>query len=75
VVLRRADRRHLPNRLRVRTADHQRPARPVVRDVRDHEQGAAALGKNVAGLRITSFVIGGVIAGISGVVLVEFISV
>jgi len=28
--LRRADRRHLPDRLRVRAADHQRPARPFV---------------------------------------------
>jgi len=44
------------------------------RAVRDHEQGAAALGKNVTGLRMTSFVVGGVIAGISGAVLVEFIS-
>ncbi len=45
-----------------------------LRAVRDHEQGAAALGKNVTGLRMTSFVVGGVIAGISGAVLVEFIS-
>ena len=45
-----------------------------LRAVRDHEQGAAALGKNVTGLRMTSFVAGGVIAGISGAVLVEFIS-
>jgi len=45
-----------------------------LRAVRDHEQGAAALGKNVTSLRMTSFVIGGVIAGISGAVLVEFIS-
>jgi len=45
-----------------------------LRAVRDHEQGAAALGKNVHGLRMTSFIAGGVIAGISGAVLVEFIS-
>ncbi len=45
-----------------------------LRAVRDHEQGAAALGKNVTGLRMTSFIVGGVIAGISGAVLVEFIS-
>ena len=44
------------------------------RAVRDHEQAAAALGKNVTALRMTSFIIGGVIAGISGAVLVEFIS-
>lgn len=45
-----------------------------LRAVRDHEQAAAALGKNVTRLRMTSFIIGGVIAGISGAVLVEFIS-
>lgn len=44
------------------------------RAVRDHEHAAAALGKNVTGLRMTSFIIGGVIAGISGAVLAEFIS-
>jgi branched-chain amino acid transport system permease protein len=50
------------------------PLSRSLRAVRDHEQGAAALGKNVTGLRMTSFVVGGVIAGISGAVLVEFIS-
>jgi branched-chain amino acid transport system permease protein len=44
------------------------------RAVRDHEHAAAALGKNVAALRMTSFITGGVIAGISGAVLVGFIS-
>jgi branched-chain amino acid transport system permease protein len=44
------------------------------RAVRDHEHAAAALGKNVNSLRMSSFITGGVIAGISGAVLVEFIS-
>jgi branched-chain amino acid transport system permease protein len=42
--------------------------------VRDNEQAAAALGKNVTGLRMQAFVLGGVIAGVSGAILVEFIS-
>ena len=50
----------------VRVADHQRPARPVVSRRARPRRGAAALGKNMTGLRMTSFVIGGVIAGISG---------
>jgi branched-chain amino acid transport system permease protein len=45
-----------------------------LRAVRDHEQAAAALGKNVAGLRMVSFITGGVIAGVSGALLVGFIS-
>ena len=45
-----------------------------MRAVRDHEHAAAALGKNVAAIRMTSFIVGGVIAGISGAVLVSFIS-
>jgi len=45
-----------------------------MRAVRDHEQAAAALGKNVAAIRMRAFVIGGVIAGVSGAVLVSFIS-
>jgi branched-chain amino acid transport system permease protein len=50
------------------------PLSRSMRAVRDHEQAAAALGKNVAGLRMLSFITGGVIAGISGAVLVGFIS-
>jgi branched-chain amino acid transport system permease protein len=50
------------------------PLSRSLRAVRDHEQAAAALGKNVAALRMVSFVVGGVIAGISGAVLVGFIS-
>ncbi|MGH2444137.1 MAG: branched-chain amino acid ABC transporter permease [Chloroflexota bacterium] len=49
------------------------PLGRALRAVRDNEQAAAALGKNVLGLRILSFVIGNVIAAISGAVLVQFI--
>ena len=45
-----------------------------MRAVRDHEQAAAALGKNVAAIRMSVLIVGGVIAGISGAVLVSFIS-
>ncbi|HLQ53807.1 MAG TPA: branched-chain amino acid ABC transporter permease [Streptosporangiaceae bacterium] len=50
------------------------PLGRTLRAVRDNEQAAAALGKNVTGLRMLAFVLGGVIAGVSGAVLVEFIS-
>jgi branched-chain amino acid transport system permease protein len=46
----------------------------ALRAVRDNEQAAAALGKNVTGLRMLAFVLGGMIAGVSGAILVEFIS-
>jgi ABC-type branched-subunit amino acid transport system permease subunit len=49
------------------------PLGRATRAVRDNEQAAAALGKNVFGLRMIAFVAGGVIAGISGAVFVEFI--
>ena len=45
----------------------------VVRAARDGEAAAAALGKNVVSLQLTVFVIGGMIAGLSGVLLVQFI--
>jgi branched-chain amino acid transport system permease protein len=45
----------------------------VVRATRDSEAAAAALGKNVTSLRLAVFVIGGMIAGLSGVLLVQFI--
>jgi branched-chain amino acid transport system permease protein len=45
----------------------------VVRATREGEAAAAALGKNVVALRLTAFVIGGMIAGLSGVLLVQFI--
>jgi branched-chain amino acid transport system permease protein len=50
------------------------PLGRALRAVRDHEFAAASLGKNVAGLRLFSFVAGGVIAGISGGILVSFIT-
>lgn len=46
----------------------------VVRATRDNEAAASALGKNVAGLHLTTFVIGGMIAGLSGGLLVQYIS-
>ncbi len=45
-----------------------------LRAVRDAEHAAAALGKNVAGLRMTSFIVGGFIAGLSGALLVGSIT-
>jgi branched-chain amino acid transport system permease protein len=50
------------------------PLGRALRAVRENEPAAAALGKNVTGLRMLAFILGGVIAGISGAVLVEFIS-
>jgi ABC-type branched-subunit amino acid transport system permease subunit len=49
------------------------PLGRAMRAARDNEQAAAALGKNVFGLRMTAFVAGGVIAGVSGAVFVEFL--
>ncbi len=49
------------------------PLGRTLRAVRDNEEAASALGKNVLGLRILAFVIGNVIAAISGAVLVQFI--
>jgi ABC-type branched-subunit amino acid transport system permease subunit len=46
----------------------------TLRAMRDNEQAAASLGKNVNSLRITAFVIGGVMAGVAGGLQVEFIS-
>jgi len=50
------------------------PLGRALRSVRDHEFAAAALGKDVARLRMFSFVAGGVMAGISGGLLVSFIT-
>jgi branched-chain amino acid transport system permease protein len=49
------------------------PLGRAMRAVRDNEDAAAALGKNVFGLRMTAFVIGGAIAAVSGAVFVEFL--
>ena len=45
-----------------------------LRAVRDNEAAAAAVGRNVFTLRMQSFVIGGMIAGLSGALLVEFVN-
>lgn len=49
------------------------PLGRVMRAVRDNEDAAAALGKNVFGTRMTAFVLGGAIAGVSGAIFVEFL--
>jgi branched-chain amino acid transport system permease protein len=49
------------------------PLARSMRAARDNEQAAAALGKNVFRLRMIAFITGGVIAGISGAVFVEFL--
>jgi branched-chain amino acid transport system permease protein len=46
----------------------------TVRATRDTERAASALGKNVVALHLHVFVIGGMIAGLSGALLVQFIS-
>jgi branched-chain amino acid transport system permease protein len=49
------------------------PLGRALRAARDNDAAAAALGKDVARLRLFIFVFGNVIAGISGAVLVQFI--
>jgi branched-chain amino acid transport system permease protein len=49
------------------------PLGRAMRAVRDNDDAAAALGKNIFGLRMTAFVLGGVVAGVSGGVFVEFL--
>jgi branched-chain amino acid transport system permease protein len=49
------------------------PLGRTLRAMRDNERAAAALGKSVIRLRLLIFVVGGVIAGMSGAVFVEFI--
>jgi branched-chain amino acid transport system permease protein len=50
------------------------PLGRTLRAMRDNERAAAAVGKNVTSLRLMVFVVGGVIAGISGAVLGELIT-
>jgi branched-chain amino acid transport system permease protein len=45
-----------------------------LRAMRDHELAASALGKNPVAMKMTIFVVGGVIAGLSGAILVGFIT-
>jgi len=49
------------------------PLSRALRAMRDQEHAAAALGKNVTGLRMLAFVLGGAVAGMSGAMLVMFI--
>jgi ABC-type branched-subunit amino acid transport system permease subunit len=49
------------------------PLGRAMRAMRDNERAAASLGKNVVGLRLQAFAIGGAMAGLSGALLVEFI--
>lgn len=46
-----------------------------LRAMRDHELAASALGKNAVAMKMTVFIVGGVIAGLSGAILVGFIMV
>jgi len=50
------------------------PLGRVMRAVRENEKAAASVGKNVGGLRIFALAYGGALAGISGALLVLFIS-
>lgn len=46
----------------------------TLRAMRDHELAASALGKNPVALKMTIFIVGGMIAGLSGAILVGFIT-
>lgn len=47
----------------------------TLRAMRDHELAAAALGKNPVALKMTMFIVGGAIAGLSGGILVDYLTV
>ncbi|HEX3630830.1 MAG TPA: branched-chain amino acid ABC transporter permease [Candidatus Dormibacteraeota bacterium] len=47
----------------------------TLRAMRDHELAATALGKNPVALKMTIFVVGGAIAGLSGAILVGFLQI
>ena len=47
----------------------------TLRAMREHELAASAMGKNPVALKMTIFIVGGVIAGFSGAILVGFITV
>jgi branched-chain amino acid transport system permease protein len=49
------------------------PLGRTLRAMRDNDRAAAAVGKGVSALRLMIFVVGGVIAGMSGAVLAQFI--
>jgi ABC-type branched-subunit amino acid transport system permease subunit len=46
-----------------------------LRAMREHELAATAIGKNPVHLKMTIFVVGGIIAGLSGAILVGYIAV
>jgi branched-chain amino acid transport system permease protein len=46
-----------------------------LRAMRDHELAATALGKNPVALKMTMFIVGGAIGGLSGAILVGFLQV
>lgn len=46
-----------------------------LRAMRDHELAATALGKNPVAMKMTIFIVGGAIAGLSGAILVGFLQV
>ncbi|HKV87063.1 MAG TPA: branched-chain amino acid ABC transporter permease [Candidatus Dormibacteraeota bacterium] len=46
----------------------------TLRAMRDHELAATAVGKNPVALKMTIFIVGGAIAGLSGAILVGFIT-
>lgn len=47
----------------------------TLRAMREHELAASALGKNPIALKMTIFIVGGAIAGLSGAILVGFLTV
>ncbi|HEY9287029.1 MAG TPA: branched-chain amino acid ABC transporter permease [Candidatus Dormibacteraeota bacterium] len=47
----------------------------TLRAMRENEIAAGALGKNAVGLKMTIFIVGGAIAGLSGAILVGFLTV
>ncbi len=46
-----------------------------LRAMREHEVAASALGKNPVAMKLTIFIVGGAIAGLSGAILVGFLTV
>lgn len=49
------------------------PLGRAMRATRDNEQSAAAIGLDVSRLRMTAYVVGGALAGVSGALLVQYI--
>lgn len=51
----------------------QSPFGRSLRAIRDDEDAASGVGKNAWSMRMTAFIIGGIVAGLSGALLIEFI--